>query len=162
MNKQYGDIIGGSLAVLFAIFIFLSSFGIKMLTASRIGSAFLPQITAILLGITGTILLLKAVKNLKAANPYPQASKDIGGKKTVRIDRVIATLLILTMYLLFLEKIGFIIMTAVYLFTQAVILADKSERRIPLFLIVAGVLAAGIYYLFVNVFQLMLPSGILG
>lgn len=162
MNKRYGDIIAGSLVVIFAIFIFISSFGIKMLTASRIGSAFVPQITAVLLGITGLFLLVKEVKILKATNLRSGDTHDTAAKEPKRIGRVITTLLVLTVYILLLEKIGFILMTAFYLFAQCAILADKSERKVPLFITVALVLAVGIYFLFVNVFQLILPSGILG
>ncbi len=157
MIKKYGDIIAGSFMILFAAAMYVSSLDIKMLTVSRIGAAFMPQIAAILFAVTGVIIVLDGIKTMREAAGRNQDEKP----EPVRAKAVVATLASILAYVLLLEKIGFVIMTTLYLFAQFNILADKTERKIPMFLITAVVVSVVVYWVFVNAFQLMLPAGIL-
>lgn len=167
MAKKYSEIISGSFIIVFSLFIFLSSFSIKMLTVSRIGSAFVPQLIAILLAVTGVFILIGGIKSFRATkletahNPAQENIQNQNQKKPARRYAVILTLIILLLYILFLEKVGFIIMTALYLFAQIYILAGDLNRKIPVFAAIAIIASLAIYFLFVSAFQLMLPSGIL-
>jgi putative tricarboxylic transport membrane protein len=68
----------------------------------------------------------------------------------------------LVLYIALLPIIGFLITTVVYLFAQMYLLADKKERKIPLFLVTSVVTSVFVYFVFKSVFFLMLPAGILG
>jgi flagellar biosynthesis component FlhA len=161
MIRKYGDVIAGGFLIGLSTYIFIASFGIKMLTASRIGSAFVPQVTSVLLAIAGAFILINGIKKVKANDVKVEQGND-SKEKPIKIYSVIATLVSIFLYILLLEDIGFLIMTALYLFIQFYILASKSERNIPIFIVTAVVISGCIYFIFANVFQLMLPSGILG
>jgi putative tricarboxylic transport membrane protein len=161
MIKKYADVISGGFLMLFSAVIFFSSFGIKRLTVSKIGAAFVPQVTAVCLGLIGSIILIAGTKSLtKKAEESDKGGIPADG--AVRVHSVLATLMVLILYIVLLEKIGFLIMTALYLFAQFYILTGKPERKIPVFIITAVVLSAGIFYLFAGAFQLTLPPGLLG
>ena len=71
---------------------------------------------------------------------------------------VIVSLGLLIAYIAFMEMLGFVIMTAVYLCGQMFILATPEHRKPVLFVVISVVSALAIYYTFVEVFQLMLPE----
>ncbi|WHH57629.1 tripartite tricarboxylate transporter TctB family protein [Petroclostridium sp. X23] len=158
MIKRYGDIISGAFMLLVAVGIFSASFSIKMLTVSRIGAAFIPQLISGGIALLSVIIIINSVKKLKMAGDVQEDEE----QEPIRGFSVLGTIAILILYIALLESIGFIIMTAAYLFAQFTILADKSQRKLPMFAIIAVVIAVAVYYLFVSVFSLMLPPGILG
>jgi hypothetical protein len=68
----------------------------------------------------------------------------------------------MALYALLITKVGFLITTTVYLFIQINILSPKQSRKHLMFAIISVVASVVIYYIFVKVFNLMLPAGILG
>ncbi|MGE4284728.1 MAG: tripartite tricarboxylate transporter TctB family protein [Clostridia bacterium] len=159
MIKRYGDILSGAFMLLIAAAMFISSFSIKVLTVSKIGAAFVPQLIAGVLAILSILVIINGYRSLQLAKAN---SEEMEKDEPIRTEAVVGTIIVLLAYVVLLEKIGFIITTALYLFAQFFILADKSQRKIPLFAGLAIIISVGVYYLFVNVFQLMLPPGILG
>jgi putative tricarboxylic transport membrane protein len=75
---------------------------------------------------------------------------------------VVGTFVLMAGYAALLPMVGFMITTAVYLFLQINILAENQHRKPVLFGIISVVTSVSVYYLFVMVFHLMLPAGILG
>ncbi len=161
MIKKYGDIISGSVIILVSLAIMLTSFTFKRLTVSKIGPAFVPQIVAISLGVLGIIILINGIQNLKLLKETQEIN---GGKpsENVRVRAVVATLIAMFVYILFLESVGFMIMTALYLFAQFFILMHKDERNFPAMIISATAMSVVVYFVFVYAFQLRLPAGFLG
>jgi putative tricarboxylic transport membrane protein len=157
--KKFGNIICGSLLLLWAISLYNASLGISKLSGvSRIGSGFMPQLVAILLAIVSIVIIAGEIKKLKTpARAVPKADT-----AKVNLKAVVATLFLIMVYVALLEKVGFLIMTAVYLFIQISLLSGKEDRKISLFGVIAVTASVAIYYLFVNAFHLMLPVGILG
>jgi putative tricarboxylic transport membrane protein len=157
--KKYYDIIAGSLLLLWAICLYIASLGVKMISGvSRIGSGFVPQLVAIILAIVSITIIAGGIRKLKI---FDQAVSKTDAAK-VNLTALVATLFSIFIYIILLEKVGFLIMTTLYLFVQINILSSKEGRKIPLFGIIAVTVSVAVYYLFVNVFQLMLPAGILG
>ncbi|MBZ4646213.1 MAG: hypothetical protein JG777_1702 [Clostridia bacterium] len=161
MIKKYGDIISGSFLFVVAAVIFISSFSIKKITVSRIGAAFVPQLVGIFLAILSVVIIIGAIRQLKSGE-QTNTKETAGEEGQINHISVIATFVLIALYIALLDKVGFLIMTAVYLFAQFYVLANKAERKIPLFAAVAVAASAVIYYTFVYGFQLMLPAGILG
>lgn len=76
---------------------------------------------------------------------------------------VLTTFALIACYVFFLDKLGFIITTALYLIGQILLLATKKQRKrwyliIPFSIVIAVV----IYYVFYYGFSLLLPAGLLG
>lgn len=151
---------------LFSIGVWIASFSIKHLVVARIGSAFVPQLAAALLGVLSIVLILQSVhrapkgsiaETTKTASLTEQETETASNRK----KRVRLTFLLILFYLIFLEPVGFLITTALYLFFQFWVLS-RRKPNLPLYGIIAVFTSVIIYYLFVKVFVLFLPAGILG
>lgn len=158
-NKK--DLITGVVFLGISLGIFAASFSIKKLVVSFIGSSFVPQVTALLLAGLSVLLII-------------QSLSDAGAGRTARADGVphpdtgrkarfstIATFVLLFCYLFFLESVGFLITTAVYLFAQFWVLSKKKPNLL-MYALIAVLSSVIIYYIFVKIFILMLPAGIFG
>ncbi|MGM0853438.1 MAG: tripartite tricarboxylate transporter TctB family protein [Bacillota bacterium] len=165
LNK---DLFASVFLMIFSAVMYAASNSIKKLTVSKIGADFAPKLVAIGIFILSIFYLINSVKQLKGSSGVKPmemetgAKKDQEGKKKVSPLSVIATIGLLVLYIALLPIIGFLITTVVYLFAQMYLLADKKERKIPLFLVTSVVTSVFVYFVFKSVFFLMLPAGILG
>ena len=111
------------------------------------------------LGVIGLLILISGIRKLKllaASQETVQSEND-----DIRVTAVVASLVVMFIYILLLEAIGFVIMSALYLFAQFFILMHKDERNYSRMAIAAVVLSVVVYIVFVYAFQLRLPSGLL-
>ncbi len=152
---QKKDIVSGTCIVVFSVFIFFSTFGIKHLTVSRIGSAFVPRLVAIGLFLVGGTILINGVRN---KNDLSEASEQPNRPKRA----VFTTFLSILFYVSSIELLGFLISNTIYLILQFSILIPKEKQKIPVIISVAILLSSLIYGIFVYGFQLYLPTGLLG
>lgn len=154
--NQYADIISGLFVILFSVSMFAGAGMIQQRGAGGgIGPRTMPQIIAALLAIVGVSILISGMKKLKTGahqgGSFPEHWADF------RI--VIFTLGLLFAYVAVLTKLGFLIATAIYLFIQLCLFENEWKQRIGRNILVAVITSAGIYFLFRNVFSLMLPTG---
>ena len=157
MKKKYWDLASGIFLLAFSIALFIGAQNVKTLSISSVGSGTFPSFIAVLLAIVSLAIIVGGAK--KARGP-DEKQKPVEGKP--RMWAVVATFAIMAAYALLMPKVGFIIMTTVYLFAQMYIMAAKEHQRPFVFGIVSVVTSVSVYYLFVLVFNLMLPAGILG
>jgi putative tricarboxylic transport membrane protein len=75
---------------------------------------------------------------------------------------IVLTFVSLAVYIALLEPVGFLIMTAVYLFVQTLILTPKEKRNYIVTLITSIVIAVALDYVFVCLLNVLLPLGIFG
>lgn len=168
MARLNKDIFASAFFIVFSIVMYIASNSIIKLTVSKIGADFVPKLVAIGMLILSVFYLIQAIKQQvrvnREGNTNAPTETDIDGKEKKKISplSVLATVGLLVLYIALLPFIGFLITTTVYLFFQMYLLADKTERRIPLFVIISVVTSIFIYFIFKYVFYLMLPSGILG
>ena len=154
MGKKRDIIIGGFFLAL-AVIVYISSFSIKKLVVSRIGSDFVPQLMAIVLAILSIILIIQALTT-KTTSP-----NDTETPSRAHRFSVAATFILIFFYLILLEPVGFLISSAVYLFFQFTVLSP-TKINIPLYGLLSISTSVLLYFLFVNAFSLFLPAGILG
>jgi len=155
MNRKYWDIASGLGVVALGIALLEASSHIRSLDVSRFGSGFFPAIVAILFMILGLVIFVGGVK--QARGPDQKVEKD--GKP--RMWAVFATFVLMAAYATFLPSVGFLITTTIYLFIQMLLLVPSDRRNLLLFGLISVVTSVVVYYAFVKVFQLMLPTGIL-
>ena len=156
MKKKYWDLASGVFLFLISIVLYVGAMNVKTLEVSTFGSGFFPKIVAILLALTSLPIILGGIKQAKTDGEEVRAAGN------PRWKAVVATFVLMMAYAALLPYIGFIITTAVYLFLQINILSEDRHRRQILFAVISLVSAVVIFYLFVKVFNLMLPAGILG
>lgn len=159
------DIFTSIFLIVVSILMYVSTLSFKQMTTSRIGSDFLPQITAIALFGLSLILLINALVKWKREKKAVEEVASTGTKEEkvkINYTLVIISLVLMGVYLVTMTKIGFLITTSVYLFIQIYLISPTDKRSPIRFAIVSIVMSTFIYYIFKNVFYLMLPSGILG
>jgi putative tricarboxylic transport membrane protein len=161
MLKKYGDLISGGFLLILAIALFFGSFGVQRLTISRIGSGFVPQVVAVILAVVSIGVIRNGVIALKF-HLNERKDKKEENKEQANMKGFALTLVLLLAYLFTLTTVGFLITTTVYLFAQMLILATKEQRKIPLLIGISVVTSVTVYFIFLKVFQLVLPAGILG
>lgn len=157
--KKYGDIIIALTYMIFAIILFIASFSISAFVTETLGPAFMPRFMSIILFVLGAVLLSRGIVQSKQTETKKE-------EKTENIPiRLICTSFLIFLYVALLNKIGFLCMTAVYLFVQELLLTGPEEinrRNIGISLAVAMIAAPVLYFLFQKVFNIFLPIGIWG
>ena len=73
--------------------------------------------------------------------------------------RSIKTLLLMFLYILGLEYLGFVIMTLLYLFLQILVLTERDEWNYKKFLVIDLVFTFAVFVIFRYGFKMMLPTG---
>lgn len=163
---KYRDTICGVAVIVISIVLFIATFGIQEFTRTTLGAGFIPRITAAIFAILGIVLILRERRRNRLAAlepPTPKATEP--AEKPVGLVGplpVALNIILFVIYLLFLERVGFIIMTAAYLFLQILLITNPAKYRFGRFAVLSVVVSVTSYYLFVNIFYVMLPSGILG
>lgn len=152
MNGKTQDLICGAVFFALGVFMFFQSRGVAPIIANEVGSGFVPKIVAIVfMSLSAVLIALTLIKKDKR-----------GAKKNDEDPKGGAlTILALIAYVFFFDKLGFLLATALYLFTQITILSNEKNRKLPLFGLVSVVTPLIVYFLFVRGFGLILPAGIL-
>lgn len=169
LNKLRKDAISGMLAVLFGIAVYLDSLNVKSMKGILVTSAFFPQVAAVLLVILGTILIIDSTisnKSFRKKSELSSEEKAATMKGNVIVLRknaklVLVSIVLLGMYIVLLEPIGFLIATSLYVFFQIFLLAPKTKRRKVVYAIIAAATSIILYVIFVLGLSIILPPGIL-
>jgi len=156
------DVITGSCVVALGGLLLWACQGVKDFAAVGVGSAFLPKIAAWLFIFLGAVMLIVALRTVPAKPKQKSGSSSeitgvMGGAGAVLMSFVLMCLFIGLM-----EKLGFILTAMAYIFAQTLLLTKGAPRQYLLFGLLALLTSVGTYYLFVKVFQVMIPAGILG
>ena len=129
--------------------------------AQTINSRFFPIVVCSIMIVFAALLVLTSLMEMKAAKP--DTAEEVEADKP-EYKRVAATLIALIIFVALMDKVGFLVMSILYLPVQMFILAPKEKqnrKNILLYVGIGIVAAAAIYFLFVNAFHVMLPKGIL-
>ncbi len=156
--KKYGDIIVGIFySVLGAVTIYLS----QQLPKSRvmkIGPDFMPMVIGVIILVLALMLLFSSIKNFKANSQKAEASP----ADTSDYKRVLASLVLVVIYVNILSPVGFILSTLGYLFLQIVVLAPNDRRtakNILSYAIIDVIFVFAVFFLFRYGFKIVLPAG---
>ena len=138
-----------------AISIFLFSNAAKMPKSARgIGPGDYPKIIcAVLIALCA----IQMIRILAECRGIPGI--DFQKVEWVSLLRAFAMILLSWLYYAFLKKIGFLILTPVYLFLSMLLFGYRKWIRMVIYSVV---FSTGVYYLFVKVFLVLLPKGLLG
>lgn len=168
MVAKYEDVFSGFFLLIVSVIIFFTSFTFEALTTSLVGPAFMPQIIAVIMAIFSIIIAVSGFRKSKAVNKEAVPEEKVSNEEELIVTEkksykpVLITFGLMAAYVVLMPYIGFLIMTVVYMFLQMLILSHVTNRKIWLFLLISVVISAAIYYLFRNVFYVMLPTGIIG
>ncbi len=134
-----------SIVLLFIVFILSASFPEPH--EAQLGAAVFPRIVVLVLAVVGVYIFAQAMGKKN------NATVDINNAQ-----KVILSFFILLLYGLFLKKIGFIILTPIFI---AVLLFLMRFSNVVINLLTSMLTTAGIYIIFKILLSVPLPEGIL-
>lgn len=144
MKEKAGDIVSALMLLGLVAVVFVSSAGFPTATQENdLGPATFPRIIAVVIGICALFVLLRPQK----VEPLPTGSKAL---------RVVGIVLLLAVYAMILEPLGFV--TSTFAFLVGALLLGKVRRPLQLILVPAGV-SVGLFYLFYVLLEVSLPGG---
>lgn len=158
------NIQSGIFLLFVSVIMFVATLSFKQLTSSQVGPAFMPQIISALIGLMSIAIIIEGYKKVKAGaeESAPEEGEDAEGQeKNISYRPVVQSFTLMAVYVAVMPIVGFLITTIVYMFLQMMILSTKPERRWLLFAVVSIAATSIIYYMFRNVFYIMLPTGLL-
>lgn len=157
-NKK--SIVAGFVFLALSIALMIGAYMIKLDQQTDIGANFMPMVCGIVLCILSVTLIFTSAVSLKSAG----ASAAVGEDEVPPDNKsVLLTIMLLLVYVALLEPIGFVICSIFYLFFQMIILeVELTKKKVILFAIISIAVAIIIFNIFYNLFDLMLPLGILG
>ncbi len=126
-----------------------------------IDASTVPYVLSVGLCLLGVLQLLAATK---ATQPPTDADTDADPSAATPPDypTVLKTLGLIAVYVALLQKVGFPIMTVLYLYAQFLVITPREQKVNHIsYIIIAVVTSAAIFYLFRQGFDLMLPTGFL-
>lgn len=125
------------------------------------GSRLFPMIAGIGMIVIGLILAIGTFFKLKNTPVEAADAQSLQKKNMAGVD-VFLTFLYFFCYSMLLQTLGFLICAFVYLLLMITLLAPRGKKKpIAKYAVIALVADVSVYLLFVKVFELILPRGIL-
>ena len=152
-GKKLADTVIHILLVVFGIIFLISSQRSERGAVLGQGGDFVPKVCSIAWLLISVLLLIFGLREDEGEQEKP-----------IQMKTYLATLFLLLLYVAALEVIGFVLCSVAYIFIQIMLFAPKEKRdkkNMILFAVIAVVVPVAVNLLFVNVFALILPTGIL-
>ncbi len=118
----------------------------------------MPVAVGIIAIILSAILIVTTILKMKK-NGDGSTTK---AEEKSNYKRVGITLALILAFIFSMDNLGFTVSAAVYLMAQMLILAEKEQRKIPKMAIISVVAAVSVKLLFTYVFNIVLPTGMIG
>ena len=151
MTDKKRNIVTSLLFLAFGVFLFVQSMGIKHMMKNDVGSGFFPKVIGVAMIVVSIVRLIMALRETEGE--AKKSNNDMVGGW--------ATIILIAVYVLAFNTVGFLISTAVFLFLEMLVLTPAEKRKIPLLLVISIVAPIAIYALFTYAISSPLPKGIL-
>ena len=130
-----------------------------------VGSAFLPIVVGGMLVVLSLIYLGSTLLEIKQRKNRGEEAEEEQIEEILKPDnrKIALTFVLLAAYVLLLKPVGFVITSIVYLFLQMNVMSDEpTVKQRVVFAVLSVIVPVIVYYVFVNLFSMVLPAGILG
>lgn len=164
MRNKKDMLTGGVLAVV-AIAYIMGSFSIKVFEGAGktiINAGTIPRMWGVCLLILSMILIFRK------GDPAVMEEKDMAGEAKHTVNEwfyqnyaVVGTFVMMVVYILILDTVGYLLDTFVYLILQILLLSPKGEKKMFLTIVISAFVAAGTCYIFTQWLGVPLPAGVL-
>lgn len=161
------NIATGSVLSIFSVLYLYFSRTIKPfrgIGATPLDSTFIPRLWGVCLLLLSASLILRGFKEKRAADGAGGSAVGSFSPKAfaARNREVLFTFLAIFAYAALLGAVGFTIMSALFIFLEALILTPKEKRNPKAAAAIAVVSAVAIDFLFVRLLSVLLPKGLFG
>lgn len=150
----------GVFSILFGIFIFILSLSIRDFAAVGVGAKFFPRIASLGFVILGLIFIAEQIRVRIQMNAHDNPSEK--PQFTFTINPAVFSMLLLVGYVAAISFLGYIISSVIYIYFQILILNRRKPMHHLRYVIIAVISSATSYFLFVRIFGVMIPAGLLG
>lgn len=168
--KKYSEVISGVVLFALAAVYFWMALSIKQFNAGQPGivtSDVMPKIYSVGVMILSAILTIRGVFDLKKGNrPGAEEEREcvVNAKWNLPVQpEILATFLLLVLYVAFLRSVGFVIMSILFAIGISHILLPREKRSRKTYLIILAVsvvFTVVITLIFVRGFNLTIPMGV--
>lgn len=153
-TKKLSEVILSMVLLIAGIALWFASQSIKVGAAMGQGGDFMPKLCSTVWVLISALLLVSNI-----------TMKDDGEKEAgINLKGFFATLVLLFVYVFMLKPIGFVISSMAYMLIQMLLFVPaeyRTKKNYILFVVLSVVIPVAVNALFVNVFSLILPTGIL-
>lgn len=160
----YRDALAAAVLLLIFAFFLSSSRHIQVMIASSVDAKFFPIVICtfgiILCAVNVAAGVVRGNK-LRRKEIEEAIGPNVSSEEKSAAIKSVVSIVSIIVYLVLIEPLGFVIVSALYLFVQIMLLSERGKRNPILYVVIAVVVSAACYLFFRNVFYLMLPSGLL-
>lgn len=164
--RYYRDAIAATvLLLIFAYFLYASQDIKVMIATAGVDAKFFPTAICISGIFLSTInIVLGVIQGGNARREALASGGEVGEisrENWIIAIKSAATVLIIILYLFLIGVLGFVPASVLYLFGQICLLSSMEKRKLIVYAVVAVSVSLVCYLFFRNVFNLMLPKGIM-
>ena len=153
---KLNDAVWGALLLVFAAVLLWHVQGFPTIPGQKVGPSALPGALAVGLGVCGAILLVRGLRERGAAGaPWLEWPEWLAHRPQVIALAVLVAVNV--MYLLLVDRLGFVLTGIVYLTALMWVLRVRFVRA----LVIAIVMTLAIHYCFYKLLRVPLPWGVL-
>lgn len=162
------NVVTGSVLSIFSVLYLYFSFSIKPfkgIGATPLDSTFIPRLWGTCLLILSASLILRGFKEKRKAGESGKRAATVPPSLKSAIANnaeVVQTFFAILVFTALLGPVGFTIMSALFIFFEALVLTPKAKRNPAAAAAIAVIAAVSIDFLFVRLLSVLLPKGILG
>lgn len=153
-TKKISEVVLSMILLIAGIALWFASQNIEVGAAMGRGGDFMPKLCSTVWVLISALLLISNI-----------TMKDEGEKtEGINLKGFFATLILLFIYVFMLKPVGFVISSIVYMLIQMLLFVPavyRTKKNYILFVILSVIVPVAVNALFVNVFSLILPTGIL-
>ncbi len=162
MKKKNLNLCVYGLLLLFCLVYFYGTFRMKPSEAKTIADSFMPRVVVIGLAAMIGIMIhrtLAAAKNAPSGTAEEKAAER-KERRTFRM-KILFIIAVFVISIACMEKLGFVISMSFFLLAMFLGGTPKEQRNYLILIPLAVILPLGVFLLFLNVFSILLPPGIL-
>lgn len=162
---SWKDVISSLVLIVVSTAMFFASDSLEAKTRMEIGPDFMPKLVAVLTFVLSVVLLVQGLRRnigLRAAGELKHTGSLPRHGDLIERHADWLSLLLILAYTVAFEPLGYLMATTIYLFLQFTVMAPARDRKYLSFAIVAAAVSALSYYVFLRLFYVFLPVGLLG
>lgn len=161
VSRYRMTICAAALFIFFALVIYFTQNIRLLVTTISVDARFWPKVVGFLGCGFSAILFFQSLyeSRLVEKEAISEADQELAAEESQDSFRSAKTLVLIFLYILGLEHLGFFVMTILYLFAQLFVLSEPKKRNIKHLIFITLLFTAAVYAVFRYVFQMLLPAG---
>ncbi|MFA1821503.1 tripartite tricarboxylate transporter TctB family protein [Virgibacillus oceani] len=157
-----GEIVIGFLLILLSALIYFNSGDFPQLNETHLDPGSYPKLIAALLFLLSLMLIMKQIVTLVKTKEFgfKNGFMNFLQKQWNEYRLVIFMLVVLGLYILSLDILGFIVSTIIFIIAAGILIGPIKKKNVITISIISFIMTFGVYFFFENVLYVRFPNGI--